>query len=76
VFTLNVDTVVRLPGLESSGLGHRARHPPRRPTHRVGQPVARTATGTAVGGGHLVPLLWRRIIAEGRTAMVIVTGPR
>jgi N-acetylglucosaminyldiphosphoundecaprenol N-acetyl-beta-D-mannosaminyltransferase len=77
VFTPNVDTVVRLSELESSGVAHRLRNaryilPDGQPivwaSRLLGQPLR-----ARLAGSDLVPLLWRRIIAEGRTAMVIAS---
>jgi N-acetylglucosaminyldiphosphoundecaprenol N-acetyl-beta-D-mannosaminyltransferase len=77
VFTPNVDTVVRLPELESSGLAHRLRNA--RYVLPDGQPIVwasrllKRPLRSRLAGSDLVPLLWRRIVAEGRTAMVIAS---
>jgi N-acetylglucosaminyldiphosphoundecaprenol N-acetyl-beta-D-mannosaminyltransferase len=77
VFTPNVDTVVRLPELESSGLAHRLRNA--RYVLPDGQPIVwasrllKRPLRSRLAGSDLVPLLWRRIVAEGRSAMVIAS---
>jgi N-acetylglucosaminyldiphosphoundecaprenol N-acetyl-beta-D-mannosaminyltransferase len=77
VFTPNVDTVVRLTELESSGLGHRLRNA--RYILPDGQPIVwasrllKRPLRSRLAGSDLVPPLWRRIVAEGRTPMVIAS---
>jgi UDP-N-acetyl-D-mannosaminuronic acid transferase (WecB/TagA/CpsF family) len=77
VFTPNVDTVVRLPELEASGVAHRLRNacyilPDGQPivwaSRLLKQPLQ-----SRLAGSDLVPPLWRRIVAEGRSAMVIAS---
>jgi N-acetylglucosaminyldiphosphoundecaprenol N-acetyl-beta-D-mannosaminyltransferase len=77
VFTPNVDTVVRLPELEASGVADRLRNacyvlPDGQPiiwaSRLLKQPLR-----SRLAGSDLVPPLWRRIVAEGRTAMVIAS---
>jgi N-acetylglucosaminyldiphosphoundecaprenol N-acetyl-beta-D-mannosaminyltransferase len=77
VFTPNVDTVVRLGELESSGVAHRLRNA--RYILPDGQPIVwasrllKQPLRSRLAGSDLVPPLWRRIVAEGRTAMVIAS---
>jgi N-acetylglucosaminyldiphosphoundecaprenol N-acetyl-beta-D-mannosaminyltransferase len=77
VFTPNVDTVVRLGELEASGIAHRLRNsryilPDGQPivwaSRLLGEPLR-----SRLAGSDLVPPLWRRIVAEGRTPMVIAS---
>jgi N-acetylglucosaminyldiphosphoundecaprenol N-acetyl-beta-D-mannosaminyltransferase len=77
VFTPNVDTVVRLGELEPSGIARRLRNaryilPDGQPivwaSRLLGQPLR-----SRLAGSDLVPALWRRIVAEGRTPMVIAS---
>ena len=77
VFTPNVDTVVRLGELESSGVAHRLRNA--RYILPDGQPIVwasrllKQPLRSRLAGSDLVPPLWRRILAEGRTPMVIAS---
>jgi N-acetylglucosaminyldiphosphoundecaprenol N-acetyl-beta-D-mannosaminyltransferase len=77
VFTPNVDTVVRLGELEASGVARRLRNaryilPDGQPivwaSRLLGEPLR-----SRLAGSDLVPPLWRRIVAEGRTPMVIAS---
>jgi N-acetylglucosaminyldiphosphoundecaprenol N-acetyl-beta-D-mannosaminyltransferase len=77
VFTPNVDTVVRLGELDAAGVADRLRNaryilPDGQPivwaSRLLGQPLR-----ARLAGSDLVPPLWRRIVAEGRTAMVIAS---
>jgi N-acetylglucosaminyldiphosphoundecaprenol N-acetyl-beta-D-mannosaminyltransferase len=77
VFTPNVDTVVRLGELEPSGVAHRLRNA--RYILPDGQPIVwasrllKQPLRSRLAGSDLVPPLWRRIVAEGRTAMVVAS---
>ena len=77
VFTPNVDTVVRLGDLESCGVAQRLRNA--RYILPDGQPIVwasrllRQPLRSRLPGSDLVPLLWRRIVAEGRTAMIVAS---
>ena len=77
VFTPNVDTVVRLGQLESSGVAQRLRNA--RYILPDGQPIVwasrllKQPLRSRLAGSDLVPSLWRRIVAEGRTPMVIAS---
>jgi N-acetylglucosaminyldiphosphoundecaprenol N-acetyl-beta-D-mannosaminyltransferase len=77
VFTPNVDTVVRLGDLEDFGVAHRLRNA--RYILPDGQPIVwasrllRRPLRSRLPGSDLVPPLWRRIVAEGRTAMVVAS---
>jgi N-acetylglucosaminyldiphosphoundecaprenol N-acetyl-beta-D-mannosaminyltransferase len=77
VFTPNVDTVVRLGELESSGVAHRLCNA--RYILPDGQPIVwasrllKQPLRSRLAGSDLVPPLWRRIVAEGRTAMVVAS---
>jgi N-acetylglucosaminyldiphosphoundecaprenol N-acetyl-beta-D-mannosaminyltransferase len=77
VFTPNVDTVVRLGELEPSGVAHRLRNascilPDGQPivwaSRLLKQPLR-----SRLAGSDLVPVLWRRILADGRAPMVIAS---
>ena len=77
VFTPNVDTVVRLGELEAGGVADRLRNasyilPDGQPivwaSRLLGEPLR-----ARLAGSDLVPPLWRRIVAEGRTPMVIAS---
>jgi N-acetylglucosaminyldiphosphoundecaprenol N-acetyl-beta-D-mannosaminyltransferase len=72
-----VDTVVRLDELEPSGVAQRLRNaryilPDGQPivwaSRLLGEPLR-----SRLAGSDLVPPLWRRIVAEGRTPMVIAS---
>ena len=77
VFTPNVDTIVRLGELEPHGLVRRLRNA--RYILPDGQPIVWLSRlldlplRARLAGSDLVPPLWRRIVAEGRRAMVIVS---
>jgi N-acetylglucosaminyldiphosphoundecaprenol N-acetyl-beta-D-mannosaminyltransferase len=77
VFTPNVDTVVRLRQLESSGVAQRLRNA--RYILPDGQPIVwasrllKQPLRSRLAGSDLVPGLWRRIVAEGRTPMVVAS---
>jgi N-acetylglucosaminyldiphosphoundecaprenol N-acetyl-beta-D-mannosaminyltransferase len=77
VFTPNVDTVVRMGELESCGIAHRLRNA--RYVLPDGQPIVwasrllKRPLRSRLAGSDLVPPLWRRIVAEGRSAMVIAS---
>jgi N-acetylglucosaminyldiphosphoundecaprenol N-acetyl-beta-D-mannosaminyltransferase len=77
VFTPNVDTVVRLSELEPSGIAQRLRNA--RYILPDGQPIVwasrllKRPLRSRLAGSDLVPPLWRRIVAEGRTPMVIAS---
>jgi N-acetylglucosaminyldiphosphoundecaprenol N-acetyl-beta-D-mannosaminyltransferase len=77
VFTPNVDTIVRLGELETDGLADRLRNsryilPDGQPivwvSRLVNQPLRARLTGS-----DLVPPLWRRIVADGRRAMIVAS---
>jgi N-acetylglucosaminyldiphosphoundecaprenol N-acetyl-beta-D-mannosaminyltransferase len=77
VFTPNVDTVVRLGELQATGVADRLRNarwilPDGQPivwaSRLLGEPLQ-----SRLAGSDLVPPLWRRIVAEGRTPMVIAS---
>jgi N-acetylglucosaminyldiphosphoundecaprenol N-acetyl-beta-D-mannosaminyltransferase len=79
VFTPNVDTVVHMWQLEASGAAHRLRNsryilPDGQPliwaSRMLGEPL-----GARLAGSDVVPPLWRRIVTEGRRAMVVVSCP-
>lgn len=75
VFTPNVDTLVRLGELEPYGIVGRLRHA--RYVLPDGQPVVwmsrllRRPLRSRLAGSDLVPPLWRRIVADGRRAMIV-----
>jgi N-acetylglucosaminyldiphosphoundecaprenol N-acetyl-beta-D-mannosaminyltransferase len=77
VFTPNVDTIVRLPELEPGGVADRLRDA--RYTLPDGQPIVwlsrllRRPLRARLAGSDLVPPLWRRIVADGRRAMVVAS---
>jgi N-acetylglucosaminyldiphosphoundecaprenol N-acetyl-beta-D-mannosaminyltransferase len=77
VFTPNVDTVVRLDELDASGVAHRLRNA--RYILPDGQPIVWASRlfgeplRSRLAGSDLVPPLWRRILVEGRTPMVIAS---
>jgi N-acetylglucosaminyldiphosphoundecaprenol N-acetyl-beta-D-mannosaminyltransferase len=80
VFTPNVDTVVHMWELERSGVAHRLRNsryvlPDGQPivwaSRMLGQPL-----GARLAGSDLVTPLWRRLVAEERRAMVVVSCPQ
>jgi N-acetylglucosaminyldiphosphoundecaprenol N-acetyl-beta-D-mannosaminyltransferase len=77
VFTPNVDTVVRLGELEPSGVAQRLRNA--RYILPDGQPIVWVSRllnqplRSRLAGSDLVPPLWRRIVAEGRTPMVVAS---
>ncbi|HZM41290.1 MAG TPA: WecB/TagA/CpsF family glycosyltransferase [Acidimicrobiales bacterium] len=79
VFTPNVDTVVHMGELERSGVAHRmcnSRYilPDGQPivwaSRLLGEPLS-----ARLAGSDLVPPLWRRLVAEDRRAMVVVSCP-
>ena len=79
VFTPNVDTVVHMGQLDRLGIARRLLNsryilPDGQPlvwaSRLVGQPL-----GSRLAGSDLVPPLWRRIVADGRRAMVVVSCP-
>ena len=80
VFTPNVDTVVHMPELERWGVSHRLRNsryilPDGQPivwaSRMLGEPL-----GARLAGSDLVTPLWRRLVAEQRRAMVVVSCPQ
>ena len=77
VFTPNVDTVVRLGDLEPCGLAQRLRNA--RYILPDGQPIVwasrllKQPLRSRLAGSDLVPPLWRRIVAEGRPAMIVAS---
>jgi N-acetylglucosaminyldiphosphoundecaprenol N-acetyl-beta-D-mannosaminyltransferase len=79
VFTPNVDTVVHMWELEPSGTARRLRNsryilPDGQPiiwaSRLLGEPL-----GARLAGSDVVPPLWRRLVAEGRRTMVVVSCP-
>jgi N-acetylglucosaminyldiphosphoundecaprenol N-acetyl-beta-D-mannosaminyltransferase len=77
VFTPNVDTVVRLGDLEACGVAPRLRNA--RYILPDGQPIVWASRllnqrlRSRLAGSDLVPPLWRRIVTEGRSAMVVAS---
>lgn len=77
VFTPNVDTIVRLSELEPSGIADRLRDA--RYVLPDGQPIVWLSRlldrplRARLPGSDLVPPLWRRIVADGRRAMVVAS---
>jgi N-acetylglucosaminyldiphosphoundecaprenol N-acetyl-beta-D-mannosaminyltransferase len=77
VFTPNVDTVVRLGEVESCGVTYRLRNA--RYILPDGQPIVwasrllKRPLQSRLAGSDLVPPLWRRVVAEGRTAMIVAS---
>jgi N-acetylglucosaminyldiphosphoundecaprenol N-acetyl-beta-D-mannosaminyltransferase len=78
VFTPNVDTIVRLGELEASGITARLRSaryvlPDGQPivwlSRLLGRPLR-----SRLAGSDLVPALWRRIVADGRRAMIVASS--
>jgi N-acetylglucosaminyldiphosphoundecaprenol N-acetyl-beta-D-mannosaminyltransferase len=78
VLTPNVDTVVRLGELEAGGIADRCRAA--RYILPDGQPIVwlsrllRRPLRARLAGSDLVPPLWRRIVADGRRAMVVASS--
>lgn len=78
VFTPNVDTIVRLRELEPSGVADRLRHA--RYILPDGQPIVWLSRlldrplRSRLTGSDLVPPLWRRIVSDGRRAMVVASS--
>jgi N-acetylglucosaminyldiphosphoundecaprenol N-acetyl-beta-D-mannosaminyltransferase len=78
VFTPNVDTIVRLGELEPSGVADRLRNA--RYILPDGQPIVwlsrllNRPLRSRLAGSDLVPPLWRRIVADGRRAMVVASS--
>ena len=78
VFTPNVDTIVRLGELEPNGLADRLRNA--RYILPDGQPIVWVSRllnqplRSRLAGSDLVPPLWRRIVAEGRSAMIVASS--
>lgn len=79
VFTPNVDTIVRLRELEVDGIAARLRDA--RYVLPDGQPIVWLSRLCArplrarLPGSDLVPLLWRRIVAADRRALVVASCP-
>ena len=78
VFTPNVDTIVRLRELEPGGVADRLRNarcilPDGQPivwlSRLMGRPLR-----SRLAGSDLVPPLWRRIVADGRRAVVVASS--
>jgi N-acetylglucosaminyldiphosphoundecaprenol N-acetyl-beta-D-mannosaminyltransferase len=78
VFTPNVDTIVRLGELEPSGVADRLRNA--RYILPDGQPIVWLSRlldrplRSRLAGSDLVPPLWRRIVADGRRAVVVASS--
>jgi N-acetylglucosaminyldiphosphoundecaprenol N-acetyl-beta-D-mannosaminyltransferase len=79
VLTPNVDTVVHMGELERSGVAYRIRNS--RYILPDGQPIVWASRvlgeplGARLAGSDVVPPLWRRLVAEDRRAMVVVSCP-
>jgi N-acetylglucosaminyldiphosphoundecaprenol N-acetyl-beta-D-mannosaminyltransferase len=78
VFTPNVDTIVRLGELEPSGIADRLRNA--RYVLPDGQPIVwlsrllHRPLRSRLAGSDLVPPLWRRIVSDGRRAMIVASS--
>jgi N-acetylglucosaminyldiphosphoundecaprenol N-acetyl-beta-D-mannosaminyltransferase len=78
VFTPNVDTIVRLGELEASGIADRLRNA--RYILPDGQPIVWLSRlldrplRSRLAGSDLIPPLWRRIVSDGRRAMIVASS--
>jgi N-acetylglucosaminyldiphosphoundecaprenol N-acetyl-beta-D-mannosaminyltransferase len=78
VFTPNVDTIVRLGELETSGIADRLRDA--RYILPDGQPIVWLSRlldrplRSRLAGSDLIPPLWRRIVSDGRRAMIVASS--